>query len=250
MLRAKRRTFSGVVCEQIVYSVSERVADVGKSEPRLRFETEAEREAHRLGISRRRHIQIFNANFSPSSLYSTLTFDDEHEVHTFKDARRVRNLYVRRLKYHYPEARIMIYMGRGKSTQRIHIHMVSEGIPEGAIIEQWQAGTVLRVEPLREHNYYNNKDYGQDYTGLANYLFDHWTPEQGGHRWKGTKNLIKPDREKAKVVLTNYSLKRPPKTPEGYILVESMATKFGLLYFKYVLKPGPRRRKKKPPLKM
>ena len=136
MLRAKRRTFSGVVCEQIVYSVSERVADVGKSEPRIRFETEAERVAHRLGISRRRHAQVFNANFSTSSLYSTLTFDNEHEVHTFKEARRVRDLYVRRLKYHHPEARIMIYMGRGKSTHRIHLHMVSEGVPENVIIEQ------------------------------------------------------------------------------------------------------------------
>ncbi len=244
MKRVKCRTFSGVVCEQEVFSISERVVHVEKAKPRPRFETEEEREAHRMGISRRKHIRLFNANYSPSSLYSTLTFDNEHEVHTFPEARHVRDLYVRRLRYRFPEAKINIYMGRGKSTHRIHFHMVSEGIPEEDIRKQWLAGEVLRIEHLREHNYYDHKDHGQDYTGLANYLFDHWTKEQGGHHWKSTKNLTEPNREKAKPALINYTEDRPPRAPKGYILVESKATKYGYLYFKYVLAP-PKRKKER-----
>lgn len=117
--------------------------------------------------------------------------------------------YVRRLKYHAPDAKINIYMGRGKTTFRIHFHMISEGVSEKLIRDLWGLGDVLRIEHLREHNYYNGVDYGRDYTGLANYLFDHWTPEQGGHRWKQTKNLKRPEREEPTVVKRNYSATRP-----------------------------------------
>ena len=238
MKRIKRRTFSGVVCEQIVYSVSDRVKDVKKaSPPRPRFKTEEEREQHKLEISRRRHIQLFNENFGPTSLYSTLTFDDENEVHTFPEATRILNNFIRRLQYACPEAVIFAYKGRGKSTHRIHFHMVSEGVPEDVIEKQWRYGTVLRINHLREHNYYEGVNYGQDYTGLANYLFDHWTPEQGGHRWKQTRNARKPDVEPATEIKRIYTLEKPPQPPKGYVLVEAKANKYGFLYFKYVKKP-------------
>lgn len=184
MQRVKRRTFSGVVCEQEVYNVPDRIKSLEKAEPRPRFKNEEERELHRIGISRRKHARLINENYGPTSLYSTLTLDNESEVHTFDEARRIRDLYVRRLKYHAPDAKINIYMGRGKTTFRIHFHMISEGVSEKLIRDLWGLGDVLRIEHLREHNYYNGVDYGRDYTGLANYLFDHWTPEQGGHRWK------------------------------------------------------------------
>jgi hypothetical protein len=87
-------------------------------------------------------------------------------------------------------------------------------------------------------------DHGRDYTGLADYLFDHWTPEQGGHRWKATKNLRKPEREEPKVIKREYSAKHPPRPPKGYILVEARETKFGYAYFKYIVEPPKRTRKK------
>ena len=89
------------------------------AEPRERFKTEEERERHKWLMSRRHHARIVNENYGPQSLYSTLTTDNEHEVHTFEEARRVRDNYVRRLKYAFPDAKINIYMGRGKSTARI-----------------------------------------------------------------------------------------------------------------------------------
>lgn len=233
MKKIKKRIFSGAVCEQEVYFVSERV-DVKKFEPRKRFKDEEERVQHREGISRRRHQRLVNANFSPSSLYSTLTFDDASEVHTFEEARRVRDNYVRRLQRACPNARLIIYMGRGKTTSRIHFHMLSDGIPAEVIGDKWSAGRVIHIRNLRAHNYYNNVDCGQDYTGLADYLFNHWTLEQGGHRWKGSRNLRRPEQEEPMEAVRNYTVERPPVAPRGYKLVEARENKWGYLYYKYV----------------
>ena len=120
-----------------------------------------------------------------------------------------------------------MYMGRGKSTHRIHFHMVSEGVPQELISKLWKYGEVKRISRLRAHNYYNGIDHGQDYTGLANYLFDH---------------LREPEKGKPAEVRREYSPRRPPRTPKGYILVESKSTKYGYLYFKYVRQPGQNRR--------
>lgn len=242
MQRVKTRVFSGAVCEQIVFNVPERVQNIKNAAPRPRFQTEEDRTQHRLGISKRNHARLFNANFSPTSLYSTLTLNNEYEVHTFQEAKRLRDNFARRLKYHEPDAKFLLYMGRGKGTHRIHFHMVSEGLDEDLIRRLWGMGEIVRIEHLKEHNYYNGIDHGQDYTGLANYLFDHWTPEQGGHRWKQSKNLVKPEREPSTQVKRNYTESKPPRPPKGYILVESKATKYGYLYFKYVRTPAPDKR--------
>ena len=151
MRRVKVRTYSGVVCEQEVFDISDKL-DVRTARPRRpRFATPEEREQHKLEISRRKHTRLFNANFGPTSLYSTLTFSNEYEVHTFEEAKRLRDNFIRRLQYAYPDVRIMAYLGRGKATQRIHMHMVSEGVPEEYIRKQWYLGSVVRIEHLREH---------------------------------------------------------------------------------------------------
>lgn len=235
MVRVKQRIFSGAVCEQTVYTVQGSSARI--PEARRRFRTEEERRLHREKMSRLHHARLVNENFDERSLYSTLTMDDAHEVHTFGEARRVRNNFVRRLKNEFPDARIIIYMGRGKGTDRIHFHMLSAGVSEEAIRVKWRSGTVIRIRKLRKRNFYDGVDHGRDYIGLANYLFDHWTPEQGErtHRWKATKNLRQPQREKPTVALRHYNIDKPPRAPKGYTLVESMRTEFGYLYFKYVM---------------
>ena len=110
MQRAKTRYFAGAVCEQIVFNVPDRVRDIRKAEPRPRFRNEEERAQHRIGISRRNHARLFNANFGPTSLYSTLTLNNEYEVHTFQEARRLRDNYARRLMYHFPGAKLFVYI--------------------------------------------------------------------------------------------------------------------------------------------
>ncbi len=233
------------MCEQEVYYISDKVKSRKDAKPRLRFKSEEEREAHKLGMSKRKHRRNFNENFRPTSLYSTLTFDNENEVHTWSEANYIKELYLRRLRYAYPEAVIFFYKGRGKSTHRIHFHMVSEGISEELIRKQWIYGEVVEVKHLREHNYYQGVDHGQDYTGLADYLFDHWTPEQGGKRWYQTRNARRPEREEPKEIKRAYSEDKPPTPPKGYKMVESRGTKYGYMYFKYVLDIEPERKKVK-----
>lgn len=234
MPRIKRRTFSGSVCEQEVFTVAPNKKNLKAAEPNQRFKNDEERAQHRLLQSKRHHARIVNKNFSPQSLYSTLTMDDEHEVHTFKEARRMRDNYVRRLKGVNPDAQILIYMGRGKGTSRIHFHMLSNGLSEETIRAKWTAGLATRIDHLRENIKYDGVYYGQDYIGLANYLFDHWTPEQGGHRWKATRSIQQPDRENPTIAKRVYSESKPPRAPKGYKLVETKSNSFGYLYFKYV----------------
>ena len=259
MRRVKRRIFSGTVCEQEVYLTTDQTTPVRQLEGgkvhRLRFRDEEERKRHREGMARRAHIRAFNANFGPSSLYATLTMDNEHEVHTFEDAKRVRERYIRRLLHRHPQAVIFAYLGRGENTRRIHMHMVCEGIPEQDIIGLWRQGRVCRLEHLREVNYdISGRCVGRDYSGLANYLFDHWTPEQGGHHYYKSRTARPCDREEATDCKTAYSETRPPrppKAPEGYTyeLVDVFATSYGYYNFRYVMLPirrPPGRPKKQP----
>lgn len=246
MRRVKRRIFSGAICEQVVFNVRDNFRDIKDAKPaRQRFKNEEDRVRHKTEISRRRHIRSFQANFSPESLYSTLTFATEYEVHTFEEAHRIANNYCRRLLYACPGATIFLYMGRGKATSRIHFHVVSDGIPEDLITSKWGFGSIVRIEHLRAHNYIDGKDCGQDYSGLANYLFNHWTPEVGGHRWKAVGNIRKPEPEDATECKRNYSAEHPPLPPKGYMLVETKETGYGYLYFRYVVIPPKQKRKRK-----
>ena len=70
----------------------------------MRFRDEGERAKHREGISRRKHARLINENFSAASLYCTLTLDDAHEVTPFRKRKKIRDRYIRRLKYDYPDA--------------------------------------------------------------------------------------------------------------------------------------------------
>ena len=252
-IQMRKKLWYGQCHEQKVYNVPDGVRKIETYDPEKvkkdRFENPEAYKKFKLEISRRNHNRLFHANFSPSSLYSTLTFDNDWEVHTFEEARKIRDSYRDKLKRKYPDAVIFLYMGRGKGTNRIHLHMVSEGVPEEFIIEKWGYGRILHIVNLREHCWYEGVDRGQDYTALANYLFDHWTEEIGGHRWSMTKNARKPDVEEPTEVKVagGYSAKRPPKAPKGYMLVEINATCYGYWSFKYVVIPQKetRRMKKK-----
>ena len=232
--KMKRRHFAGEVCEQIVYNVPGNVKNLSKYEPRPRFKNDEERRRHRERIARQNHARKFNANFTSKSLYSTLTCDDDNEIYTFAEAKAIIRKFLRRLQYAQPDALAFAYIGRGKHTHRIHFHMVSNNVPEECIRKNWWYGTVIRIEPLREHNYYEGKDYGQDYTGLANYLFDHWTEEQGGHHWIQIGKPLLPEAEEPTECKRDYSEQKPPLPPKGYRLVETQANQYGYLYFKYV----------------
>ena len=240
--RHKRRKFSGRVCEQIVYTVSGSTDPKTSRPKKPRFQSQEEREEFNTRISAAKFAALVNANFSPSSYYSTLTLDQEHEVHTAQEMRRIRDNFYRRMVYRYPEAKIVIVYGRGKSTSRFHLHMISDGIPEDEIGRIWGIGSVIEVRHLREHNYYmdengNKVDHGRDYKALADYLHGHWKKEFGGHRYKASRSCVRPEPEPATEAVHEYSPKHPPVAPRGYILVEARTTKYGYQYYKYVVDP-------------
>lgn len=161
MERVKRRIFAGTVCEQIVYPVSERAERPLDAKPRLRFRTEEERARHRDHVAEQRFCRLVNANFDPSCYYGTLTLDAEHEVHTFDDALRLMRNYARRVLRAHPDGLLLLVCGRGKSTERIHFHLLARGIPvtvgvgadggrtvESDLIRKWGLGTVTQLRPF------------------------------------------------------------------------------------------------------
>ncbi len=90
-------------------------------------------------------------------------------------------------------------------------------------------------------------DYGRDYTGLANYLFfDHWTPEQGGHRWKQTKNLKRPEREGAYRRKTELLDDAPSRPPKGYVFSRVKKLNGATSILSMLTPPKHERRRKRP----
>lgn len=247
-MQVKKRIFAGAVCEQVVYQAEEGTRGISKKNPRPRFKNDEEREEHKRLISRRHFCLLVNENFGPTSIYSTLTFSQEYECHDFIEARFLIERFWRRIKYYYKEAKAVLVMGRGSGTKRIHVHMISDGIPIEELEKLWNYGSICEFSNLREHNFdrKTGKDLGRDYTGLANYLFDHWTQEQGnGKRYKGTSNLRQPEEEKATICMVQYSKEKPPKAPKGYVYTgDCIVTKYGYMRFHYVAIPEPRHKQR------
>jgi hypothetical protein len=238
MKRVMRSVYAGAVCEKIVFSVADNTTDIKHAKPKPRFKTDEERRKHSREIARRHHALLFNENMKAGeSLYSTLTFDDENEIYTFSEAAKIRDIYIRRLRRKYPDAKIFLYYGRGKTTARIHFHMVSLGIPEEFIKQKWTFGGTGKIVPLRKQATYNGEICEMDFTPLANYLFEHFDEsERSGHRYYKTRNMTEPQKERTNIILREYSEAKPPRAPKGYVLVECRSNEFGYLYFKYIRK--------------
>ena len=236
-MQVKKRIFAGAVCDQVIYEAPNGVRGISKKNPRPRFKTEEERAAYNYNVARRRHALLINANFGPSSYYSTLTFNNDNEVYDYKEAKILRNKYYRKLRRTYPDAKISIYMGRGKSTARIHFHMLSDGIPPEVILKKWIWGEIRECKKFRDHNKdkITGQDHGRDYTNVANYCFDHWTEEQGkGKRYKHSSNFELPEEEEATECILQYSAAKPPKAPKGYIYSgDCFITPYGYMRFRY-----------------
>lgn len=237
-MKVKKRIFAGTTCDQIIYSTGR---GNPKGRARLRFKSETERAEHRRMIARRHHAALINANFSPAGYYCTFTFSAENEVHTMDDARRERANFRRRLLYKCKTAKISIYIGRGKSTHRIHFHAFIEGINKADIEKAWTGGGVIQISNLRRHNKNAaGMDVGTDFTAVANYCFDHWTAEQGGHYYSRSNNFVMPDEEEARECKREYSPEHPPKAPKGYTFVSAYTTPYGYQAYHYVILPHKR----------
>lgn len=245
----ERRIYAGHTLEIQRY-LTESVRSAGRTGPNPRFKTQEDRQEFMLKRSRVKFERLVNENFTPAGFYCTFTFDEENECHTVEETNYLRGLYTRRIKRKYPEAKMVSVIGKGKKTDRYHVHMIIEGAPADYIEAQWSYGDVRRVEPMREHNYYDGVDHGRDYTALADYMFNHWTPDQGQRKWKATRNLRQPEIEvetepASEEAKRTYHDSKLPETPKGYILIEAQSTKYGFNRFRYVLDPRPKKPKRK-----
>ena len=163
MPRMKRVTVSGAVLEQEIFNVAPNTKNVKGAVPKpLTERTAEEKEKYNLKQALKRFIRIVNHNFSPAAFYVTNTFDNAHLPKDFKAARRVLNNYIRRLQYAFPGMVAVAVVGRGKRSGRIHIHCIISGVDEKTIREKWTHGKIKRIEPLREHNFYNGVDHGAE----------------------------------------------------------------------------------------
>ena len=244
----ERRIYAGSVLEIQRY-LTETVRAGNGSGPNPRFKNPEDRQEFMLARSRRKFERLVNQNFTPAGFYCTFTCDEENECHTAEEINYFRGLFTRRIRRKYPDAKIVSVIGKGKKTHRFHTHMLIEGVPQEFIRQQWTYGDVVRIEPLREHNYYDGVDHGRDYTALADYMLNHWTPEQGQRKWKGTRNLKQPEIETvtepaSDSVKRNHHDSTVPDTPAGYVFVEAKETKYGFNCFKYVLDPNKDRQRK------
>lgn len=218
----KRKVYAGDVVEIEYYNISDRVQNLRKAEPKERpARTPEEQEQVNRRQSLKRFVRLINEHFGPWALYVTLTFADEYLPQDFAEAKRIRKNYIRRLQTSNPNIKVAAVLGRGDMTGRIHMHMIVSGLDRQTITEKWGMGEVSKMEQLRENNVYDGIDCGRDYTGLATYMFDHWTKEQGGKRWMATMNMKKPEPDTPVPVVRMPSVVKPPKAPKGYRLIHS-----------------------------
>lgn len=242
MPTVRRDVYAGVVLEREFYHVPEGVKEPLLAKPpkeEARTPEEKQAVAHRQ--AQLHFCRLVNATFGALGLlawYVTLTFFDEELPADFATAKRLVRNYLRRLKTACPGMRAVATLGRGRWTGRIHAHLIIAGPSKKLILSKWPHGNVSKAVTLKKNNFYEGVDHGADYTGLACYMIDHWTPEQGGHRWMSCGKLEKYDKDKRSVPKAQYSLEKPPPTPKGYKLVGSKKTR-AMLSFKFVrIPPG------------
>lgn len=239
MCRYKKRTFSGAVCEIEIYNGFDGRSPKLKPAP-VNIRTEKERREYNRRKSEKHFIRVVNTNFTHNDYYVTATYSNELLPDSFDEAENNLNNYVRRLRRTNPQAKIIAVTGYGKRSRRLHHHLIISGVAESDILSKWNGGEIIRAERLREHNYYNGIDYGEDFTALAAYLHAHTPDNVKGRRWKQTKTIQQPKEEKPQKVRRIYSEYKPPKAPEGFTLQEIHTSEYygsGYICFKYIRAP-------------
>ncbi len=237
MAVCRKKTRSGAVYEVEFYPVPDGIKNARHSEPiPENIRTPEQKEEYNRHQSEKRFVRSVNTTFTSESFYDTLTYDDEHYPDSYYKAEKELEKYIRRLRYCNPNARIVAVTGYGSISGRLHHHLIIDGANDKDILRLWTNGKVAKHENLREHNYYNGVDYGEDFTALACYLHRHTPAGHRGKRWKQTKSIIKPVQDTAIAKRVN-SEKNPPEAPEGFVLVEVRKCEYyasGYIYFKYV----------------
>lgn len=238
-MRVIREVRSGSVLEKEIFTVPDGSHLTKRTEPKEEPVKTAEERAE---INRRKSERIFirkiNSSFTSQSWYVTLTYRDFDLPLSYGEAERCLENFLRRLKRWAPGVRYIAVTGYGKQSSRLHHHLIIDGngIDGEKLLELWTAGDVKRAERLRHNNYYDGKNCGEDFTGLAVYLHAHSNAKAKGKRWKESRNVAKPFKDTPRPLKRELSEEKPPKAPKGYRFVGVYVSDFHAQYisFKYV----------------
>lgn len=219
--------YSGAVLERERYQLF-RGGGIKSRRPNTRFSTDRQRKLNTIN-SKKKLTRLINSNFVPGDLFVTLTYDSEFYPADIEKADRDLENYFRRIKYALEKAGIkslkyVAVTGRGSKRGRIHHHFIVPAMGLEILRSRWKRGNV-KIKPLKNY---------RDYTGLALYLYNHYTT---GKRWKQSHYLKRP-KPKKKIMKRHFCPDTRPHVPKGYRLIEENTQCndiTGILqYFKYI----------------
>ena len=254
---AKNKRLITVTAGRLVYGVCYTQA-LASDEPRERAAKNKCSSAARQALNFKagwKKLQLeLCANFTRNDLYITLGFSDEHLPPNRREAKKLMQKFMDRLrqrrrangddlKYVYA-----IHEQQDDGSRRIHFHLV---INAGAarqdyelIRSLWEWGDNIEIDPISATPYYHNDDFLE----LAQYLLRERNPDApanavGDRGWVPSRNLAKPVRE-SYMVEDNVTVTAPP----GAIILDtdSRTNEYGsYAYINYLLPPPRKRQQRK-----
>lgn len=154
--------------------------------------------------ARKRCERLINTNFGEGDLWVTLTYDADNMPETEEEAERNIKNYVKRINYHRKKKGLgnakYLYITEYDEEKKIrcHHHVIMDGALTMDQVEKiWKKGkrnNVRRVAPDKN-----------GLSGLAAYLTK---DPKGSKRWKGSKNLKKPEEHKSYTRITAKHVRR------------------------------------------
>lgn len=186
----------------------------------------------------KRLARILNCNFKAGDLWVTLRYSDDRLPETEEEAKAIAAKFLRKAKAMLKkEGKELRYVMTTSSTRpasgekaRLHHHIVMDAV-------SWEA--MQKLWPDNEFTY-RRLDNRKDYTGIARYMIENASKEDGKRRWSPSKNLKKPIYTEPIPV----KLKEKIRVPAGANIrenVEQMDEESGLVrrYVRYVSPPKP-----------
>ncbi len=129
--------------------------------------------------------QIILENYDEQGYVGTLVFDAGHATKDFGTAIHRRDAFFVHLETKYPSIQMILAMGRGQVTDRIHFHIIAKDITREQIEKAWLWGRVTEWHPIKRSRETMSEE---PYRALASYFCAHWTEEQGGLPFFATRN--------------------------------------------------------------
>jgi len=178
--------------------------------------------------ARKNLIRLINTNFTNEDLAVHLTFDDKNLPATEKEAKKIRDNYIRRIKYARekmglpPMKFIIVYEysddGENNKGVRKHFHIIMSNMDRDTVEKLWKKGWA-NADRLQANEY--------GYEALGRYMSKKL---HGEKRWQPSKNLDKPKVDVDDTYFTRGKVEKIARCPDdreffenrykGYVFTE------------------------------